>query len=282
MTVKTSYCPGKIARRIYISSFIHSKLRIPRQRHHRSSIFVTYTTETSGVSMLGATPLSTGYDAHAVAKHQLSMAEAANAAVDLDLSFDDEMVEDVNANFSQRVPKGTVFGGYGKSSGKANVGRNANVSQMSSSTERHRPCPLGGTDRNKSPEPTITYTYDFSKPIEYDPIHLNTYNSDREGQTSQMLPHPSPNIPNATSTGDSRPHIGDSPPRDDAERDKIYHATWRQVFCEYADVRNREIIEKAIEALAIATHNIEEAAAEREYLIRNQAHLEKQALLGSN
>ena len=36
--------------------------------------------------MLGATPLSTGYDAHAVAKHQLSMAQAANAAVNLDLS----------------------------------------------------------------------------------------------------------------------------------------------------------------------------------------------------
>ena len=170
--------------------------------------------------MLGATPLSTGYDAHAVAKHQLSMAQAANAAVNLDLSFDDDMVEDVNESFTQCVPKGTVFGGYGKSSGKANVGRNANVPQMSSSTERHRHCPMGGAARNKSPEPTITYTYDVSKPIEYDPIQLNTYNSDREGQTSHMLPHPSPN-PNATSAGDSRPHIGDSLPMDDAERDKI-------------------------------------------------------------
>ena len=143
--------------------------------------------------MLGATPLSTGYDAHAVAKHQLSMAQAANAAVNLDLSFDDEMVEDVNENSSRCVPKGAVFGGYGKSSGKANVGRNANVPHMSSSTERHRHCPMGGADRNKSPEPTITYAYEFSQPIEYDPVLLNTYNSDREGQTSQMLPHPSPN-----------------------------------------------------------------------------------------
>ena len=114
--------------------------------------------------MLGATPLSTGYDAHAVARHQHSMAQAANAAVNLNLSFDDELVEDANEKISQRVPKGAVFGGYGKSSGKANVGRNANVPQMSSSTERHRHCPLGGADRNKSPEPTITYTYDFSKP----------------------------------------------------------------------------------------------------------------------
>ena len=81
--------------------------------------------------MPGATPLSTGYDAHAVAKHQLSMAQAANAAVNLDLSFDDEMVEDVNENFSQRVPKGTVFDGYGKSSGKANVRRNAKMSRRS-------------------------------------------------------------------------------------------------------------------------------------------------------
>ena len=88
--------------------------------------------------------------------------------------------------------KGTVLGGCGKSSGKANVGRNANVPQMSSS-EGHRRCPMGGADRNKSPEPTITYAYEFSQPIEYDLVHLDTYNSDREGQTSQMLPHPSPN-----------------------------------------------------------------------------------------
>ena len=98
------------------------------------------------------------------------MAHAATATLNSNRSSDDELVEDANENFSQRVPKGTVFGGYGKRSGKANVGRNANVPQMSSSTERHRHCPMGGADRNKSPEPTITYAYEFPQPIEYDPV----------------------------------------------------------------------------------------------------------------
>ena len=151
---------------------------------------------------------------------------------------------------------------------------------MSSSKERHRHCPLGGVDRNQSPEPTITYTYDIPKPIEYDPNHSTTISSDRGGQTSQMVPHPSPNIPNATSTGSSRPHTGDTPPRDDDETDKIYKEKWRQVFCKYAADQHREAIEKTKDALLKATHNIEEAAATREYLIRNQAQLDQQALLG--
>ena len=61
------------------------------------------------------------------------MAHAATATLILNRSSDDELVEDAHGNFSQCVPKDTVLGGYGKSSGKANVGRNANVPQMSSS-----------------------------------------------------------------------------------------------------------------------------------------------------
>jgi len=206
------------------------------------------------------------------------MAHAATANLILNRSSDDELVEDDNASYSQCVPKGTVFGGYGKSSGKANASRNATVPQLSSA-EGHRHCPLGIADRHKSPEPIISYAAGIAKPIAYDPVVLNTYNSDREDQTSQMLPHPSPN-PTAFSTGDSRTHIGDSPPRNDADIDRHFHAKWREVFCNFAGVRQREIIDKDKERLEKRTTNIEEAAAEREYLIRNQAHLEEQALLG--
>ena len=117
------------------------------------------------------------------------------------------------------------------------------------SKKKHRHCPLGGVDRNQSPDPIIIYTWDIPKPIEYDPNHNTTVNSDRGGQTPQIVPHPSPNIPNATSTGSSRPHIGDSPPRDGDEKDKMYKEKWRHVFCKYAADQNREVIENTKDAL---------------------------------
>ena len=151
------------------------------------------------------------------------------------------------------MPKGMVIDGYGKSCGR-DVSRNANGLKMSSVKEKHRHCPLGGVDRNQSPDPIITYTYDIPKPIEYDPNNNTTINSDRGGQTPQIVPHPSPNIPNATSTGGSRPHIGDSPPRDDDAKDRLYKEKWRQVFCQYAVDRDREVIEKTKRGL-FKSHN---------------------------
>ena len=101
-----------------------------------------------------------------------------------------------------------------------------------------------------------------------------------EGIKPLRLAHPSSNIPTAARTGSSRPHIGDSPPRNDAERDEHFENKWREVFHQYVATRNQELIEKAKEACMKAKHNIEEAAAEREYLIRNQAHLDQQLLMG--
>ena len=137
------------------------------------------------------------------------------------------------------MPKGMAMDGYGKSRGKG-VSRNAYGLKMTSTSEEHRHCPLGGVDRRQSPEPVIACTYNIPKPIEYDPNYNTTANSDRGGQTLQIVPHPSPNIPNAASTGGSRPHIGDSPPRDDDAKDRFFKEKWRQVFCQYAVVRDRK------------------------------------------
>ena len=230
--------------------------------------------------MLVATPLSTGYDAHAVVRHMNSNTAPAAATTNsmLNRSSEEELVEDDNAVYSQCVPKGTVFGGYGKSSGKANNSRNATVPQLSSA-EGYRHCPLGNPDRHKSPEPIISYAAGIAKPIAYDPCVLNTFTSDRADQTAQIIPPPSPS-PTAFSTGESRTHIGDSPPGNDSDRDQHFYHKWREVFCTCAGDRLSEVIEKAKDELQKRTTNIEEAAAEREYLIRNQAHLDKQALLG--
>ena len=78
------------------------------------------------------------------------------------------------------MPKGMVMDGYGKSRGKG-VSRNAYGLKMTSTSEEHRHCPLGGVDRRQLPEAGITYTYNIPKPIEYDPNYNTTANSDRGG-----------------------------------------------------------------------------------------------------
>ena len=56
--------------------------------------------------MSGYTPVSTGYDAHAAARHGSKMAAAAKRAVDLGIASDEEMVED-EGGYPPQVPKGT-------------------------------------------------------------------------------------------------------------------------------------------------------------------------------
>ena len=210
--------------------------------------------------MLVASPLSTGYDAHAVARHMDTLAPAAATTnLMLNRSSEDKLVEEEKVIYSQCVPKGTVYGIYGKSDGKANASRNAIVPQLSSA-KGYRQCPLGGVDRLKSPEPAISYPAGIAQPIAYDPCVLNTFTSDRADQTAQIIPHPSPN-PTAFSTGESRTHIGDSPPRSDA--DQHYYHKWREVFCTYAGDKLSEVIEKAKDELQRRTTNMEEAAADR-------------------
>ena len=108
------------------------------------------------------TPISTGYDAHAEARHRAQTAQVVNeAAVNLNVPSDDEMIEDSDNVFGvQCIPKGMVVDRYGKSSGKG-ISRNAYGLKMNSLHELHRHDPLGHADRSH-----ITYTYDFPKPIE--------------------------------------------------------------------------------------------------------------------
>ena len=175
--------------------------------------------------------------------------------------------------------KGKVVDTYGKSSGKG-LSRNAYGLEMNSLPELHRHDPLARADRSKSPETVITYTYDFKQPLAYHPHNNPTSNDYRGDQTPQIVPHTSPNIPAAASTGSTRPHIGDSPPRDDAARDEHFENKWREVFCQYAATHDKEIIQQTKAACMKAKHNMEEATAEREFLIRNQAHLDQQLLMG--
>ena len=124
-------------------------------------------------------PLSTGYDALAESRHRAQLAQAAVETENLSNSFDEELIEDNANDFGgQCMPKGMVIDGYGKSSGR-DVSRNANGLKMSSVKEKHRHCLLGGVDRNQSPDPIITYTYDIPKPIEYDPNYNTVEQNDR-------------------------------------------------------------------------------------------------------
>ena len=213
------------------------------------------------------TPVSTGYDAHAEARHRAQMAQAAVEAVN-GIPSDEEMIEDYGNVFgNQCFPKWKVVDTYGKSSGKGQS-RNAYGLEINSNPELYRHDPLGRADRSQSPETVITYTYDFKKPIEYHPNTNNTENRDRGDQTPHIVPHghSSPNIPwqAAASTGSERPHIGDSPPRNDAARDEHFKQKWREVFCQYAATHDKEIIEKTKAACMKVKNNMEEAAAERE------------------
>ena len=110
------------------------------------------------------TPISTGYDAHAEARHRAQTAQAAVEAVNLNVPSDEEMIEDSDNVFGvQCIPKGMVVDRYGKSSGKG-ISRNAYGLTMNSLPELHRHDPLGLSDRSQSPDPVITYTYEFPKP----------------------------------------------------------------------------------------------------------------------
>ena len=71
--------------------------------------------------------------------------------------------------------KGKAVDRHGNSRGKG-ISRNAYGLQMNSLPELHRHDPLGRADRNKSPDPVITYTYDFKQPIAYHP-HTHTLSS---------------------------------------------------------------------------------------------------------
>ena len=115
---------------------------------------------------------------------------------------------------------------------------------MSSAPKLYRHDSLARADRGQSPETVITYTYDFPKPIEYHPYSNPTSNRDRGDQDPQNVQHSWPTVPAAASTGSQRPHISDSPPRDDKARDQHFHNKWREVFCQYAATHDKEIIEK--------------------------------------
>ena len=134
---------------------------------------------------------------------------------------------------------------------------------MNSLPELHRHDPLGHADRSQPPDPVITYTHDFEKPIEYHPHNNPAANRDRGHKTPHIVPHTSPTIPAAASTGSTRPHIGDSPPRDDAARDEHFKNKWREVFCQYVATHGKEIIEKTKAVCMGVKSNMEEAAAER-------------------
>ena len=93
------------------------------------------------------------------------------------------MIEDSDNVFGvQCIPKGMVVDRYGKNSGNG-ISRNAYGLKMNSLPELQRHGPLGHADRNQSPDPVITYTYDFPKPIEYHPNTNPTGNNDRGNQT---------------------------------------------------------------------------------------------------
>ena len=55
---------------------------------------------------------------------------------------------------------------------------------------------------------------------------------------------------------------------------------WREVFCEYAKTRDKQIIEKAKAAFSQMKQSVAEAAEEHVYLIRIQAEIDKNALVG--
>ena len=124
------------------------------------------------------TPISTGYDAHAEARHRAQIAQAAVEAGNLNVLSEEEMIEDSDNVFGvQCIPKGMVVDRYGKNSGKG-ISRNAYGLQMNSLPELHRHDPLGRADRSKSPDPVITYTYDFRQPRAYHPHNNPTDNDD--------------------------------------------------------------------------------------------------------
>ena len=65
------------------------------------------------------TPLSTGYGAHAEARHGAQTAQAVVEAVNLNVPSDEEMTEDSDNVFGvQCIPKGMVVDRYGKAAVK--------------------------------------------------------------------------------------------------------------------------------------------------------------------
>ena len=220
--------------------------------------------------MSGYTPVSTGYDAHAAARHGFDMAAAAKRAVDLSIPSDEEMVEDVGG-YPQQVPQGIGSGYYGKSSGTDQT-QTGHGRRASSSTEANRHDPLYRAGRGKSPEnvPAGNWT---------SPLINSTHTAPGMPESrDKTLPHTPPrsHVPareDKTSHG-TGPHIGDSPPKNVSAREQELFNKWRNTFCEYAATRNEEIMERARAACEKYKVGVDEAADEREFLIRNQSEIE--------
>ena len=117
--------------------------------------------------MSGYTPVSTGYDAHAGARHGAAMAAAAREAVNLSIPSDEEMIEE-HGQWSQRFPKGNFIAHYGKSSGKGPDGNGFGLN-MHSNAELHRHDPLYRDDRRQPPEIFINDASNIPRTITFHP-----------------------------------------------------------------------------------------------------------------
>lgn len=142
---------------------------------------------------------------------------------------------------------------------------------MNSAPELYRHNPLDSVARRQSPDAHVTWSYDFPQPISNNPH--NTPATGRGDNTPQTHIDTDLAVPASPISGSSRTHIADSPPKQDtdSQKDAMYKAKWRAVFCEYAKTRDQAIIEKARAAFIHIRQSVAEAAEVYAYILRMQS-----------